>query len=1209
MFAKIFSFELKYRMIRPATYAYFGILFLFAFLTVINGGGPSSEKAYVNSPQGISLILIILSIFSMLLASAIMGVPIYRDKEHKTEQYFFAYPLSESSYLLGRFLGSFVVLILVNLGLHLGILLGSALGPFLGLEDASRFGPFNFMHYLYPTLIFTIPNLFLASTVFFALVALTKRIFTTYVGSIVLLIGWLLGNSLLQEIEYRNVLDIIDPFAFNTYINATRYWTPVEQNTLLVPLQGNLLINRILWMSVSLVIFALTVLRFDFARFLAKASGKKSKTVLEKLPNVSLPIPIATKVFTRGSLFKRMFQLAGLEFRNIIRDVYFFAILLGGLLFLFLDGWFGFSTYGTPSLPVTYYMLDVKDFEYLIFVFILITFYTGETVHRDKTSQFAQITDSLPIPNWVQYGSKFLALALMAFFLVNLVWVTGIANQILQGYFRFEFLTYLTDLYLIEFPEYLELVMLAFIVHILVNSKFLGHVVNIGIWLLMFGIRNFAEINYNLFFYSYTPNYLVSDMNGFGHFAEPLFWFHLYWLSLGAVFLVLGNLFWPRGTETSFKVRWNLMKQRFKGSTAVALTLFTLMFIGSGAYIYYNVSVLNTYRTAKETRRLQAEYEKTYKKLERANQPKIKDVKVFVDIYPEQRATKAKGKFVVVNRGEQAIDSLYLNISQQFSKVAIKEMTLDGKSLELVKNDKDLAFRIYTLSDPMQPGEERTLEMEIEARNEGFTNSGYNQSIVYNGTFFNLGLFPSFGYNAGRELTSDNERKKHDLPEKEYSLPPQDDPYGLSNLLFNDDAYYVSYEATVSTAPDQIAISPGYLQKTWEKDGRKYYYYKMEGEMDLFANFSSAEYAVEREKWKGPKGREVNIEIFHHPTHQYNLDRFIQSVKSSLDYYASNFSPYQYRQMRILEFPRYATFAQSFPNTVPYAESFGWIANFNNPDDTDYAFYVTAHEVAHQWWGHQITPSQTRGANQVSESMAEYSALMVLKHEYGEEAMQKFLKYSLDSYLSGRANESKFEETLLENDTRAYVWYRKGSLILYALQDYIGEARLNQAFSKFLKEAAFRQKPPFVTSNEWYGYIQEVTPDSLEYLLEDSFEKITLYENRVVNAEFEPLKNNKYKVKLTVDSQKKYYDKTGEEQAIGQKANLIDIGVFTEDTKTEQGLTKKVPLYLKKHWIKPGESTIEVVVEGKPIKAGIDPYNILIDRIPDDNVQTVKEVL
>jgi ABC-2 type transport system permease protein len=1202
MFFSIFLFEIKYRLKRPATWAYFGILLLFGFVVGIYGNSPASEKTFVNSPYAIAFMVAILSVFQILMASAIMGVPIYRDLEYQTKDYFFTYPIREKSYFMGRYLGSFIILFIVCSGFLFGLWIGEPLGLLTGEVEPERSGPFVLAHYLYPLLVITLPNIFFAGTIFFALVALTRKILSTYVASVLLFIGYLLATALTQDLDNKDLVDILDPFAVTTFENATKYWTPFEQNTLLIPLEGNFLWNRILWISISLVLFSITYFRFSFKGLLEVSLGREKKTeyVETKVRSLS-DLPAVQKVYSQAIFARKLFRLSILEFKNITKDFYFIAILLAGVLFLFLDGWFGDITMGTPSLPLTYYMLEVKDFNYIIFVFIIIIFYTGEVVHRDKTVQYSNIADALPIPNWVVYGSKFLSLVLVCFVLVNLVLVCGVLNQVIKGYFNFEFNLYFTDLYLIELPEYLQLTMLAFIIHILINNKFIGHVVSIGVWVAMFGLRNFADLDYNLFFYSYTPNYRISDMNGFGHFLKPLSWFNLYWLSLGIIFLIFGNLFWNRGSESGFKARIKLMKQRFSGTSAASLTFFTLLWLGSGAYLYYNVSVLNTYRTSKENINIGVEFEKKYKKYEFVAQPKITDVIVNIDVFPDERTAQASGRFTIVNKTDQPIDSLILNYG---SGMAIKKLQVDGNDLTLAMEDNLNYFYIYLLPQTMQPGDTSLMEISVEAWYKGFPNSGFGRLIVYNGTFFDLGIFPSFGY-PGDPITSDKERKKHGLPKKEYTLPPQDDPRGLQTFLFNDDADFVTFECTVSTKADQIAVAPGYLDKEWEENGRKYFYYKMDAEMDLFYNISSARYAVLRDVWRGKNGETVNIEIFHHPTHTYNLDRYVKSVKSSLDYFSENFSPYQFRQMRILEFPRYAGFAQSFPNTVPYNESLGWVADFSDPNKTDYAFYITAHEVAHQWWGHQTTLSATRGANQISESMAEYAALMVLHHEYGKDAMQNRLKYSLDRYLQGRAQEGKFEETLLNNDSRSYVWYDKGSLILYALQDYIGEERLNNGFKKFLDTVAFRHTPPFATSNEWYSYIREATPDSLHYYLEDSFDKLTLYENRITKAEYEEIEGNQFKVNLTVQTKKIYYDSAGREIGEGTHKDLIEIGIFAEDSKNDKGMTQKTPLYLKKHWLTPGEHTLEFVVDARPIKAGIDPYNKLIDRIPDDNVKNL----
>ncbi len=1212
MFKEIFLFEIKYRLNRPATWAYFGILLIFGLIVAIGGNGPASEKVFVNSPVAIATMLVTISIFGIMLSSAIMGVPVYRDIEHQTENYYFSYPISEKGYLMGRFFGSMAVLFLVSLGLHVGLIVGFIIGPFAGYEEAERFTDFNFWYYAQPTLTLYWTNYFFAGCIFFALVSLTKKVMLAYAGGAILFITYLITLTLTQDIENKDLVSLLDPFGLGAYSNVIRYWTPEEQNTMTVPFSGLLIWNRLIWVGLGLSAFFFTLFRFDFQKFLNKNYNSKKKRDNEDIPKESaahIKIPGVSKVFSGSLQFKLLFGLAIMEFKNIISDNFFKAILIAAVLFLFFDAWFGFPIYGTPSLPLTYYMLEVKDFTYIILIFILIVFMTGEVLHRERNVNYDQIFGSLPIPNRIVYGSKFLALTMVSFILVNMILVSGVINQVIKGYFNFEFDKYFTDLYFIEFPKYIIFIMLAFFVHSMVTKKFMGHVIAIAIWVLLFGLNSLGDINNNLYLYSYAPGYTVSDMNGFGHFGEALAWFRTYWLACGGVLTVIGYLFWKRGTDTGFKARWQLVKERLNVKTIGVTILLFVVFIGSGAFIHYNTKTVNHYRTVKAGKIGSANYEKTLGKYDKIAQPKIIDVKVIADLVPEERSAVIRVDYIMVNKTDEVIDSLHLNWGAEgLLKQEVKEFTINGKAPVLGKRYDDFGYEIYAFDTPLNPSDTITMTLEVSASYKGFPNEGTGSTIVYNGTFLNNNFFPSFGYSAQAEMTSDQDRKKYDLPIKDYQLPEQTDPWGLNNLLFNDDADYITFEGTVSTAPNQIAIMPGYLVKEWEENGRRYFTYKMEGELDFFYNISSAEYAVHREVWTGNDGKKVNIEIFHHPSHTYNLDRFVNGVKKSMDYFSENYGPYQYRQMRILEFPRYATFAQSFPNTVPFAESFGWVGDFSDPEDLDYVFTVTAHEVAHQWWGHQITPSATRGANQISESMAEYSSLMVMKKEYGVDAMQKFLKEELDRYLQSRANESKFEKTLLDNDNQAYVWYRKGGLILYGLQDLIGESNLNSGFKAYTEAARFRPKAPFSTTIEWYDYMKSVTPDSLKYYLEDSFEKITLYSNKVSKASYKKLADDQYEVTIEVESAKNYFDGNGKLLEEGSRPNLLEIGIFDADVKNSQGMTIKSPIVLERVWVSPGHSTYTFTTKKLPVKAGIDPYNKMIDRIPDDNLIAVEEI-
>ncbi|HPI71371.1 MAG TPA: M1 family aminopeptidase, partial [Tenuifilaceae bacterium] len=349
---------------------------------------------------------------------------------------------------------------------------------------------------------------------------------------------------------------------------------------------------------------------------------------------------------------------------------------------------------------------------------------------------------------------------------------------------------------------------------------------------------------------------------------------------------------------------------------------------------------------------------------------------------------------------------------------------------------------------------------------------------------------------------------------------------------------WIEWEATVSPKEGQIAIAPGRLVRDWVENGRHYFHYKMDRPILNFYAFLSADYEVLADRWN-----DVDLKVYYHKGHEYNIDKMMEAMKASLDYFTKNYSPFQHKELRIVEFPRYSSFAQSFPTTIPYSESIGFIANLEDEEDIDYVYYVTAHEIAHQWWAHQVVGGNVQGATLMSEALAQYSALMVMEKRYGKDQMRKFLKHELDNYLRGRRTEMEKEQPLILCENQNYIHYNKGSVVMYALQDYIGEENVNAALAAYLEDWAYKE-PPFSTSEHFMEYIYGHTPDSLRYLVHDMFEAITVYDIKAKEAEMEQLEDGRYRVTLTGDVQKFYADSLGNE-TLAPLNDWIDVGVMT----------------------------------------------------------------
>ncbi len=1183
----IFKFELRYHFRSPLFYILTTIYFLLAFLAVGTDAvqiGGALGNVNRNAPYVIMQILLVMSIFGVLTSTAYVASAMIRDFELSTDSLFFSSPVKKSQYLIARFMAAFFTASMVYVGVVVAIMLASR-GWWL---DKERIGPFFLKPYLFSYFVIILPNLLLVSAIFFAIAALTRSMLWTYVCVAGFYVGYIISQVLISRNPFEHVTlkSMADPFAATPFFLGTRYWTVFDKNSRLIPLEGAFLYNRVLWISVALVALALTFWKFRMQ--VAGVSGGRKRTDEQSLERIPLALPQVHQQFGPAASWQQFTSTVRVEIRAMLRSLPFLVILLLGVINTVGAAVSSSTLFDTPVYPVTHTMVEAISGAFSLFAIIIATFYAGEVVWRERSVKLNDMYDAMPVPTWSIWAGKLTALIIMLYVTLAVGVLTTISVQLGKSYYELELDVYAKSVFVVFGLRMVMFAILLFFAQIVANNKYAGYLVAV-LYIISLSALNALHFEHHLYQIFNPPQAPYSDMNGFGHFVAQKSWFTFYWILFGGLLLVAGHLFWIRGSETSFTIRRMIARTRFGRPAMMTAVVLFVAFASTGCYIYYNTNVLNHYTTSEKIERTQAETEKLYKKYEHLPQPRITDAQADVDIYPEKRWVDVRGKYTLVNKTSAPISDIHISMSPDVSKFTC---TIPGGTR--TSNDEDHGYSIYHLAQPMQPGASLEMSYAVEVHNQGFQNEFRDNTVVGNGTFVNnFQVCPHLSYFPMNELQDPGKRKKYGLAPI-VRMAKIDDRIAAMNAQLGHDSDWIDLDTTVSTSADQIAIAPGYLQKEWTQNGRRYFHYKTTSKIWAFWSYLSARYTVKRAMW-----RDVPIEIYYDSKHPYNVDRMIYSVQKSLDYFSTNFSPYQHKQVRIIEFPNYSRFAQSFPNTIPWSESIGFIADLRDTDDIDYVFYVGAHEVGHQWWAHQVCGADVQGATMVTETLAQYSALMVMEKEYGKEKMRRFLRFELNRYLAGRGGELVAEMPLGLVENQSYIHYSKGSLSMYALRDTIGEENVDAALHDFLKQWAF-QGPPYPTTRDLIAQFRAHAPADKQALITDLFDNITLFDNRATEAKATKRPDGKWDVTVTVESKKFRANDRGKETEVAP-SDMIDIGVLGESKKKDDDNI----LVLEKKLINAPKMTFTFTVDKKPAKAGIDPLVKLVDRNPDDNTTSV----
>ncbi len=1196
MFFRLLLFEWRYHR-QHLSFLVFALVFLGSGFLLSNtsfGEANLYHNATYNTHLRTGLLSLVAILFLMVLSSRV----VLRDSVHRMSALIYTTPVQKIDFMSSRFWGLFLSGCLLFSFAMFGFWLGAITHP-----ERAQIGPVLWQHYVWPFFVLAVPNLFLASSVLFTLASLTKNTLATYTGGIFLYcLYWVcaifLNSPMMAQAtpaspEGLALAALLDPFGLSAFFEQSQYWEVMERNSALIRLEGHFLWNRIIWISFAVLLGLLNYRLFSFRK--AKERSRKDITTKEnQVANLPAYSQAMVKLSFRqlGLVFATSFWM---EMRLLLKSWPLWlsiCLWIGIVASEIISRIYGGGEYGTDLYPTTNLMIWLIADPYQFMSEILVIFFGGEMMARERNVNWYEIQDATPAKNVVFFFAKLLSLMSIPILLIMTAIGVAILSQITKGYFFFEPLQYLSLFYLLGVPLLLFSIFVLF-VQALVSNKYLGMFLCLTVVLLLSSsLSTNIGIEHPIWKMGAFPAVSYTNMNGFDPQLSAFHGFALYWVSFSLLLLFLGLLLWKRGHVSSMFSRLRMAFSKMKPLAMIGLGFSLITFLTLAGYVYYNTNVLNdfSYREAELDRR--AAYEKKYKPFDELPDLRVVNLESQVDLFPAKGSFKIAHHFTLRNKTEEVIKEQWFTVPRwlNIDKLVLSDATL-------IEHDTLHGVYWFQMDKGVLPGEEVQLEYDISYTPRGFRfrRSLQERAIVSNGTnIMSIAIIPRLGYRPDEELQDNRARRKRGLAD----IVVVEGGGIHAGLEEEDRATYnkFDFETTLSTSLDQTAIAPGNLVKNWTEQDRHYFHYKTDQPINHFYSYLSADYEQETQSQDS-----IEVEVYYDKHSAYNIDRIQETMEQTLAYCQSAFGPYTFDHLRIAEIPAhwpmggYAT-----AGTIALVENRGFLTDLRDSTAFDVVAKRVSHEVAHQWFGHQLTPRSTPGAAMLVESTAKYVECVMLEKMHGKRQLRRLLSEEMNRYFRSRNRSTRPEPALDQVDNQNYICYAKGAIVMNALRDLLGESTLNLALRQLFEEYAYPK--PKATAADFVNKLYELSSTEKHGQIRDWMSKVVIYDNQIEEVDYKPLPSGGYEIRLQLKASKSILTEQGELQELIMN-EPVNIGLF--QTHPDDLITFSTADYYQKHQLESGVQEITIQVDTLPRYVVIDPYLHLMDKNTVDNVKRI----
>tara|TARA_R110000868_G_scaffold378658_1_gene644135 strand:+ start:4408 stop:7980 length:3573 start_codon:yes stop_codon:yes gene_type:complete len=1185
MITQLLKFEFIYQRKNWALPAAIILFFLTGFQ--IGGQAFAPDLVDYNAPYQISYYT---SLFTLGAVFAIMFFVInglLRDSTHRMKEIIFSTGVKKHHFFISRFSGVFLSSLFAVSPLLLGMISGTLIIDL----DPERLAPISPTLYFWNWLVFVLPNVFICSAFIFTVGLLSKNRMSIYASAVLIYVLYfvcsfyfnspILADSTPTHTENMMLAALADPFGTSAFMEQSQYLTPLQKNSVWVSLTGNLLLNRLLWITISFSLLGLAYRLFSFRALNQKKQKASDETKTnEEITKKIVYQPISPSGSGLGAFWFSFIAQTKIGISQLLKSLPFQAMLLF-IIFIICSEFYSTliegGRYSESLYPITSILAGLNNTAIFIFGLLLIVFYSGEWVWKERSEDFHLILDATPAPNASFFWSKASVLLSIPFLFITLEIAIAIAFQFIFDYTHIDISTYLSLYYYQGIPLFFYILLTLFI-QTLSPGKYLGMAIS-GIVIAVFGtnLSGTLGIEHPLLRIGYMPSVTFSDMSGVSNNASAFHLLSSNWIIAGLILSILALHGWQRGITGNF---WEHVKQLLRGWTSrelIPLSIFTLLFICTSVMIFYKTNIEAEYLSSDSILDRRAEYERKYKHYEEEHWLYPISISTEVALYPFERTYSVDATYTLSNKSDTAVNRALFIEKKQITHISLERATL-------INQDAKHGIFEFEFNSPVLPGDSVKLTFSANGAHTGLYS---DRDLVDNGSFVHLRDFsPYLGYTNNREITNKAERKKRELPEREEEQPSAAD-FELMESGFGR----INFETILSVPDSQTGISVGEMVDHWTENDRNYYQYKTQSPVAPSITYQSADYTLEQEYFNG-----ISLEHYYQSDQNFNNQSIMNSMKQTLDYAQKEFGEYPRNHLRITELPSYWGFGGfAAAGTISMVEDNFYLVDERDPEAFSLVAKRTIHEVAHQWWGHILSTQSVSGGAIFVEGFAKYTEAVVMKKYYGMHSLYQLSQSANHTYFNGRSYASTMELPLYLEQGEHYMLYGKSYIVMFALKELIGEESLNGVL-KTLVDRHKNEIDATVTSVEFLGELYKVTPEESHYLIVDWFKKIITYDLSIAEVSYSKQPNGVYEVTINIDA-KKFESVDGIESEISM-SEPIPIGLFSTHPS---GASLDDVIHLSPETIVDGKQKLTFQTDKLPKYVSIDPYGTRPDLVRSDN--------